>query len=63
MLSIRQRMSEKKAELILYELWYSIAENIFQKVCDVTQLDEEQIQALRSVALRSNDFHIAIVDP
>jgi hypothetical protein len=46
---------------ILYELWYSVAESIFQRVCEVTELDEEQIEALRAVALRPNDFHITIL--
>jgi hypothetical protein len=45
---------------ILYELWYSVAESIFQRVCEVTELDEEQIEALRAVALRPNDFHVTI---
>ena len=51
---------EKMAEQVLYELWYSVAETIFDKVCEVTELDEEQIEALRAVALRPNDFHIQI---
>ena len=55
--------AKKRAELVLYELWYSIAETIFEKVCEVTELDSEQIEALRSVALRPNDFHIQIVEP
>jgi hypothetical protein len=50
----------KKAEQILYELWFSVAETIFDKVCEVTELNEEQKEALRSVALRPNDFHIQI---
>ena len=45
---------------ILYELWYSIAESLFQKVCEVTDLTDEQREALRSVALRPNDFQIVI---
>lgn len=48
------------AETILYELWYSIAESIFERVCTITQLDEEQKEALRQVALRPNDFQIYI---
>lgn len=48
------------AENILYELWYSVAESIFKKVCEITQLDEEQREALRQVALRPNDFQIQI---
>lgn len=49
---------ERMAHDILYELWYSIAETIFQRVCEVTELTEEQIQALRTVALRPNDFQV-----
>ena len=51
---------EQIAENVLYELWFSIAENIFKKVCEVTELDEEQIAALRTVALRPNDFRNVI---
>jgi hypothetical protein len=51
---------EQIAENIMYELWFSVAEQIFQKVCTVTELDEEQIAALRSVALRPNDFQVVI---
>jgi hypothetical protein len=53
---------QKRAEQVLYDLWYSVAETIFEKVCEVTELDEEQKEALRSVALRPNDFHISIYD-
>lgn len=52
--------TERIAETILYELWYSIAESIFERVCEITQLDEEQKEALREVALRPNDFQICI---
>jgi len=61
-----REMSEKVnplevvAEAILYELWYSVAESIFERVCEVTELDEEQKQALREVSLRANDFQIKI---
>jgi hypothetical protein len=55
-------MSEKVTEQFLYELWYSIAETIFDRVCKVTELNEEQIEALREVALRPNDFQISIDD-
>jgi hypothetical protein len=47
---------------ILYELWFSVAETIFKRVCDVCELDDEQIEALKEVALRPNDFQVAIVD-
>ncbi|NBP57197.1 hypothetical protein EBU71_11825 [bacterium] len=51
---------EVVAEAILYELWYSVAESIFERVCEVTELDEEQKEALREVSLRANDFQIKI---
>ena len=51
---------ESIAKNILYELWYSIAETLFQRVCDVTELNEEQREALRAVALRPNDFQVRV---
>ena len=56
----RHTMSHTDAHLILEELWFSIAEEIFQRVCVATELDAEQIEALRSVALRPNDFQVSI---
>jgi hypothetical protein len=50
------------AHHILYELWYSIAETLFQRACIATELDAEQIEALRKVMLRPNDFQIHIND-
>jgi len=52
--------NEAIAHNILYELWYSVAETLFQRVCDVTELNEEQREALRVVALRPNDFQVSI---
>ena len=49
------------SERILYDLWYSVAESIFKKVCEVTELNEEQIEALKQVALRPNDFQIEFI--
>ena len=58
---IMNRMEvEKMAETLLYEWWYAISEEIFERVCQVTELDEEQKEALRSVALRPNDFQMEI---
>ena len=51
-------MSHTDAHMILEELWFSIAEELFQRVCVVTELDAEQIEALRAVALRPNDFQV-----
>ena len=41
-------VDEKIAESVLYDLWFSVAEMIFEKVCEVTQLDDEQKEALRN---------------
>jgi hypothetical protein len=49
---------EYAANNILYNVWFSIAETIFYKVCNITQLNEDQITALKAVALRPNDFRI-----
>lgn len=51
---------ENIAHNILYELWFSVAESIFKRVCDITELNQEQINALKAVALRPNDFQIHI---
>lgn len=48
------------AENILFNLWYSIAEKLFKKVVEVTQLNEEQVRALKTACLRPNDFRIRI---
>jgi hypothetical protein len=60
--TIMSSANEIMAHNILYELWYSVAETIFQRVCSVTELDEEQIEALRKAALRPNDFQIQVYD-
>ena len=51
---------ETTAQNILYAWWYSVAESIFQRVCEITELDEEQKEALKQLALRPNDFQINI---
>ena len=48
------------ARNIIYEIWFSVAESIFKQVCEVTDLNQEQIDALKSVALRPNDFQIEV---
>jgi hypothetical protein len=51
---------ENIAHNIIYELWFSVAESIFNRVCEVTELNQEQIDALKTVALRPNDFQVLI---
>ena len=41
---------ETIAENIIYELWFSIAESIFKRVSDATDLTQEPIEALKAVA-------------
>jgi hypothetical protein len=48
------------AQTVLYELWFSVAESIFDRVCEVTELTEEQREALRTIALRPNDFQVLL---
>jgi hypothetical protein len=55
-------VSDDVAKNILYEVWFSIAETIFQRVVKITQLNDEQIEALKEVALRPNDFQIEITE-
>lgn len=52
--------SEPIAKTVLYELWFSVAESIFERVCEVTELTEEQRDALRMIALRPNDFQVVL---
>ena len=58
--NITKESTDVVIENVLYDLWFSIAESIFNKVCEVTELNHEQINALKLVALRPNDFHIVI---
>lgn len=53
-------MIETITKNVLYEIWFSIAESIFEKVCEVVDLTPEQISALREVTLKPNDFQVII---
>jgi hypothetical protein len=44
----------------LNNLWYIVAERIFQRVVAVTGLDEKQADALREVALQPALFEVAV---
>jgi hypothetical protein len=58
----QESCAEQIAEYILYELWFSVAEALFERVADATELDEDQRAALRAVALRPNDFQVHVGD-
>ena len=62
MMSVEQESTKAMAHTILYELWYSIAETLFQRTVQVVELDAEQVEALRRVMLRPNDFQIYMGD-
>ena len=55
-----QESTKAIAHTILYELWYSVAETLFQRTIRVVDLDAEQVEALRRVMLRPNDFQIHV---
>jgi hypothetical protein len=57
---VQPTMSTQYAHTVLEELWFSVAEELFRRVCVATDLDAEQIEALRAVALRPNDFQVSI---
>jgi hypothetical protein len=57
-MSVEQDATKAMAHTILYEVWYSIAETLFQRTIQVVDLDPEQVEALRRVMLRPNDFQI-----
>jgi hypothetical protein len=50
----------KAAENLIYDIWFTIAEKIFNRVCEVTELNDEQREALKTACLRPNDFHVVI---
>jgi hypothetical protein len=51
---------EKQAESVLYELWYSYAERLLERIVEVCALDAEQELALREQFLRPNMFVIDV---
>jgi hypothetical protein len=51
---------DRKARTLLYELWITYAEKLLEKVIQITELTEEQANALRKVSLRPNDFIIRV---
>jgi hypothetical protein len=51
---------EKIAENLIYELWITFSERLFERIIEVTNLSEEQAAALKNVVLRPNDFVIEI---
>jgi hypothetical protein len=50
----------KQAESLLYELWYSYAERLLDRIVEVCALDADQELALREQFLRPNMFVIDV---
>jgi hypothetical protein len=48
------------AQNLLYELWITYAEKLLERVIAAVDLTPEQVNALRRVALRPNDFIIQV---
>ena len=42
---------EKQATNLLYDLWYTYSERLFERVVDVCALSPEQVEALRKLLL------------
>ena len=53
---------ERIASNVIYELWITFAEKLFERIVIATQLTEEQADALRRVVLRPNDFDVVVYD-
>ena len=53
---------ERIASNVIYEMWITFAEKLFERIVVATQLTEEQADALRRVVLRPNDFHVIVYD-
>ena len=53
---------DRIATNVIYELWITFAEKLFDRIVVATQLTEEQADALRRVVLRPNDFDVVVYD-
>ena len=53
---------DRIASNVIYELWITFAEKLFDRIVIATQLTEEQADALRRVVLRPNDFDVVVYD-
>ena len=53
---------DRIATNVIYELWITFAEKLFERIVVATQLTEEQADALRRVVLRPNDFDVVVYD-
>ena len=53
---------ERIASNVIYEMWITFAEKLFDRIVIATQLTEEQADALRRIVLRPNDFHVVVYD-
>ena len=51
-------VSTEQAVSFLETVWYILAEKLFRRVIEVTELDPKREKALREISLRPNDFHV-----
>lgn len=54
--------SQERVCELLYTTWYSYAKKLFNKVIEITELEQERANALEKVMLRPNDFVIKIAE-
>lgn len=53
---------DRVASNVIYELWITLAEKLFERIVVATELSPEQADALRRIVLRPNDFNVVIYD-
>ena len=51
---------DKETQHFLQSAWYILAEKIFKQIIELTGLDKDREDALRSIVMRPNDFEIRI---
>lgn len=53
-----QTVTTEQAVSFLETVWYILAEKLFRRVVEVTELDPKRERALREISLRPNDFRV-----
>ena len=53
--------TEDDALRFLNNYWFKLAETIFKKVVEVCELNQEQIDSLKGIALKPMDFSVELI--
>jgi hypothetical protein len=51
---------DKETQYFLQSAWYILSEKIFKQIIELTGLDKDREDALRSIVMRPNDFEILV---